>query len=321
MEGPENKNKIQLLLIGKTGHGKSSLGNFLLGQKDLFKVFHNPKSGTQDPSKHERNGLTIIDSPGLLDSENDANKNMDAEHYEKLVYFIKSQAELNGIIIVMNSQEDRFSEDIQTMLKMICNTFEYKHFKFISFVFTKFYGKKKVLEQIRKNKEEFVMQTKELIKKFYGQDELPGTLPYFFIDSDLDDEPDKDSLKAREEILNWAIGLPPFNPKELEAKDPRYKNMKEEYDNEIITTEDSDYIYKETIVYKFKTAIDLNGNKVQIGSKEEVRRVKNKFPKHESFWTKLVGGAMIGIGILAAPFSAGASLVGVGGGIATIASS
>ena len=30
---------------------------------------------------------------------------------------------------------------------------------------------------------------------------------------------------------------------------------------------------------------------------------------------------MIGIGILAAPFSAGATLVGVGGGLATIASS
>jgi hypothetical protein len=30
---------------------------------------------------------------------------------------------------------------------------------------------------------------------------------------------------------------------------------------------------------------------------------------------------MIGVGILAAPFSAGATLVGVGGGIATIASS
>ena len=318
MEGP--KKKIQLLLIGKTGHGKSSLGNFLLGQKDLFKVFHNPKSGTQDPSKHERNGLTIIDSPGLLDSENDANKNMDVEHYEKLLYFIKSQAELNGIIIVMNSQDMKISEDIQTMLKMICNTFEYKNFKFISFVFTKFYGKKKVLEQIKKNKEEFVLQTKELIKKFYGKNELEGTLPYYFIDSDLD-EPDDDSLKSRQEIFNWAIGLPPFNSKQLEVKDPRYKEINEEYDNEIITTEDSDYIYKETIIYKFKTAIDLNGNKVQIGSKEEVNRTKTKFPKNESFWTKLVGGAMIGIGILAAPFSAGATLVGVGGGIATIASS
>ena len=59
-----------------------------------------------------------------------------------VIYYIKSLGELNGIIIVMNSRENRFSEDIQTMIKMICNTFEYRHFKSIFFVFTKFQGKK-----------------------------------------------------------------------------------------------------------------------------------------------------------------------------------
>ena len=208
MEVP--KLNIQLLLIGKTGHGKSSLGNFLLGQKDLFKVYDVPTSGTQDTSKSERNGLTIIDSPGLLDSGNDANKNKDVEHYKELVYFIKSLKNLNGIIIVMNSQEMKISEDIQTMLKMICNTFEYRYFNNISFVFTNFYGYRKELEKIRNNKEEFVMQAKELIKKFYGKNELPGTLPYFFINSDLD-ESDDYSFRAREVILHWASGLKPLH--------------------------------------------------------------------------------------------------------------
>ena len=110
----------------------------------------------------------------------------------------------------MNSRENRFSEDIQTMLKMICNTFEYRYFNNISFVFTNFYGYRKELEKIRKNKEEFVMQAKELIKKFYGKNELPGTLPYFFINSDLD-EPDDHSFRAREEILHWASGLKPLH--------------------------------------------------------------------------------------------------------------
>jgi hypothetical protein len=53
------------------------------------------------------------------------------------------------------------------------------------------------------------MQAKELIKKFYGKNELPGTLPYFFINSDLD-EPDAHSLEEREKIFNWASDLPPF---------------------------------------------------------------------------------------------------------------
>ena len=241
----------------------------------MFKVYDTPYVGTKEIEKIERNGLTIIDTPDFFSFEE---KNKDLENYKNLIYYIKSLGGLNGIIIVMNSRENRFSEDIQTMLKMICNTFEYKHFNNISFVFTNFYGNRKELEQIRKNKEEFVKQAKELIKKFYGKNELEGTLPYYFIDSDLD-EPDDDSLKAREEIYKWVIGLPPFNLKELEVKEPRYKKIFEEYHNEIRMTEDYYYVYKETIVYKLKTAIDLNDNKVQIGSKEEVRRVKNQIKK------------------------------------------
>ena len=153
----------------------------MLGNKDLFKVYDIPYAETtKQIQKIERNGLTIIDTPDFFSLEE---KQKDLEN---LIYYIKSLGELNGIIIVMNSRENRFSEDIQTMLKMICNTFQYRHFKYISFVFTKFQGKRRELEKIRKNKEEFVVQAKELIKKFYGKNELPGTLPYFFINSDLD---------------------------------------------------------------------------------------------------------------------------------------
>ncbi len=197
------KHNLKILLLGNTGDGKSSLGNFLLGQ-GLFKVCDTPHAGTLQIQKIERNGLTIIDTPGFNSPRGDI------ENFKNIMYFIKSLGELNGIIIVMNSRENRISESIQTMLKMICNTFEYRYFNNISFVFTNFYGYRKELEKIRKNKEEFVMQAKELIKKFYGKNELPGTLPYFFINSDLD-EPDDHSFRAREEILHWASGLKPLH--------------------------------------------------------------------------------------------------------------
>ena len=197
------KHNLKILLLGEIGVGKSSLGNFLLGQ-GLFKVNDTPDAVTLEIEKIERNELTIIDTPGFNSPRGDI------ENFKNIMYYIKSLGELNGIIIVMNSRENRISEAIQTMLKMICNTFEYRYFNNISFVFTRFCSKRKELEKIRKNKEEFVMQLKELIKKFYGQDELPGTLPYFFINSDLD-EPDYDSLRAREEILHWISCLKPLH--------------------------------------------------------------------------------------------------------------
>ena len=114
----------------------------------MFKVYDTPYAGTKEIEKIERNGLTIIDTPDFFSLEE---KNKDLENYKNLIYYIKSLGGLNGIIIVMNSRENSFSEDIQTMIKMICNTFEYRHFKSISFVFTKFQGKKK---RIRTNKKE-----------------------------------------------------------------------------------------------------------------------------------------------------------------------
>ena len=84
-------NNIEILLIGKTGHGKSSLGNFLFGQQK-FEVFDKPQSGTQNTEEKTLNGLTIIDTPGLLDSQNEnGDKEVDAEHYKEMISFIQKK--------------------------------------------------------------------------------------------------------------------------------------------------------------------------------------------------------------------------------------
>ena len=40
--------KAKLVILGATGDGKSSLGNFIFNKKDLFTVIDDPESATKE---------------------------------------------------------------------------------------------------------------------------------------------------------------------------------------------------------------------------------------------------------------------------------
>jgi predicted GTPase len=58
------KENISLLLIGLSGHGKSSLRNFLLG-KQVFRISYRYELCTICISSYTSGNLTIIDTPGF----------------------------------------------------------------------------------------------------------------------------------------------------------------------------------------------------------------------------------------------------------------
>ena len=67
----ENNTQLRIVLLGKVGVGKSSLGNLLTGQ-ETFKAYNTAETGTVtiSSSESEEFNVHVIDTPGLYDSEN-----------------------------------------------------------------------------------------------------------------------------------------------------------------------------------------------------------------------------------------------------------
>ncbi|XP_070786163.1 protein mono-ADP-ribosyltransferase PARP14-like isoform X2 [Enoplosus armatus] len=154
----------RIVLLGKTGTGKSNLANTLCGEK-LFTTNHSPNSGTTKCQAETRsvNGrsITLIDTPGFFDAE----RSEEEMRPEIMRCITECAPGPHAFLIVL--KVEKFTEQEQAVFTKICQYFTEDALKYAVIVFT--HG-----DQLPKGMqiEEFVSQNKnlsDLVRKCGGR--------------------------------------------------------------------------------------------------------------------------------------------------------
>ncbi|XP_016116589.1 trichohyalin-like [Sinocyclocheilus grahami] len=131
----EREDELRIVLLGKTGVGKSSTGNTILGRK-VFLSDISEKSVTKECQKEtaEISGrhITVIDTPGLFDTEL-SNEEIQREISNSISMILPGP---HVFIIVLNLGQ-RFTKEEATAVEIIQETFGENSLMFTMVLFTR----------------------------------------------------------------------------------------------------------------------------------------------------------------------------------------
>lgn len=148
----QESTSMRMVLLGKTGSGKSHLANTIFGEK-LFETYDSPNSGTSKCQAETKtvNGrsITLIDTPGFFDTGRS-----EADLKAEILRCITECAPgPHAFLIVL--RVDKFTEQEQAVITKICQSFTDEALKHAVVVFThgdQLHSSVKIEEFVRQNK-------------------------------------------------------------------------------------------------------------------------------------------------------------------------
>lgn len=251
--------EFNIVIIGETGTGKSSLSDLLAG-KDLFKVSGDPASCTKETICHKSEidpSIGIVDTPGLQDS-----KGSDKEHYDQMIKIIKSLNNINLVVVVLNYASCRLTLSVQYMLRFLCYLFPKDISNHIAIVFTHYddeyersRAKKKGIENPRTSfQTKYIPAVKKVISEAINVNEKDIIIPTYFLDAEYIFEgkileKDENTKNEMNILLSTAKMKSPIKTINDKAN-IKYKEEKEEFEERTENKEEGNKIITTTTKYK-----------------------------------------------------------------------
>lgn len=222
---------LTVVVIGDTGAGKSSLANLYL-QKMVFKANSGVNPVTTEAKAEENyvDGVIrcVIDTEGLNDGQS-----INAKQIQNMAIKIRNHKKgINGVVIVLNGQYDRFSQGIKDIIKFVYNSFSTKDiFMHLSIVFTRCFSNQPNYPNRREKRVEYGLAVRRYLSQVSGVDlNLIPEIPIFFVDSY-----DHDGAETKENMMqfhSWVASKEPLDTsKFVEAgyKEDRVEETRERH--------------------------------------------------------------------------------------------